>query len=192
MKEAGEAGVPSRHPRSSPMPCPARGCGCTSHLTCRPLCTPGWPRCTQGGDSGVAARRWLGVCQTSRTSSVLRERAGGHRAPAAMPDRDLLTAWLEGAPAWGREGFSSTRVGDPLFSILILEPGWLAYSSHSGGQHPTKDRDPPQPPAYPSHARKRRETQPPTLKPTAGGDAGFSGSAGLGEQRPLHGRGWDE
>lgn len=110
---------------------------CLSHLTCRPLCTPGWPRCTRGGGSGPAARCWLGVCRTSRTSSVLRERAGGRGAPAAVSDGDLLTGCTE--------GLSSTRVGDPLSSILILEPGWLASSSHSGGQHPTQREGPPSP-----------------------------------------------
>lgn len=81
-------------------------------------------------------------------------------------------------------------MGDPLSSIRILEPGWLA-SSHSGGQHPPKEKD-PQPSAHPSHPRKRRETQSPTLKPTAEGAAGVSVSAGPGQQRPLHGRGCDE
>lgn len=116
----------------------------------------------------------------------------GRGAPAAVSDGDLLTA-----PAWGREGLSSTRVrlGDPLSSIRILKRAWLASSSHIlipqwSSIHPK--RGTPQPSAHPSHPRKRRETQPPTLEPTAGGDAELSVSSGPGQQRPLHGRGCDE
>lgn len=99
--------------RQLSMPCPARGCRCPSHLTCRPLCTPGWPRCTRGGDSGAAARCWFGVCRTSRTSSVLRERARGRGSPSAMSDGDLLTAWL--CPSLG-ERFQQHQDGrSPLF-----------------------------------------------------------------------------
>lgn len=156
---------------------------CPSHLTCRPLCTPGWPRCTRGGDSGPAARCWLGVCRTSRTSSVLRERAGGRGAPAAVSDGDLLTgSWLR------RRAQQHQGVRSPLFHphpgarlAAILIPQWWPAS------HPK--RRSPQPSAHP---RKRRETQLPTLKPRAGGDAGLSVSAGPGQQRSLHGRGCDE
>lgn len=163
---------------------------CPSHLTCRPLCTPGWPRCTRGGDSGAAARCCFGVCRTSRTSSVLRERAGGHGAPAAMSDRDLLTVWLVGAPAWGRERLSSTRVGDPLSSIRILEPGWHPHPTVAASA-PPKEKDPPSPlPAH--HAPEREEKRTSHLKTHGRRGRGALRERGAGQQRPLHGRGCDE
>lgn len=109
---------------------------CLSHLTCRPLCTPGWPRCTRGGGSGPAARCWLGVCRTSRTSSVLRERAGGRGAPAAVSDGDLLTVVAQkgsAAPGWEIPSLPSSSWS---------QAGWHPHPTVVASI-PPKEKDPP-------------------------------------------------
>lgn len=75
-----------------------------------------------------------------------------------------------------------------------------AASCSQGGRHhhptlaastaPERRQGPPrpQPSAHPPHPGKRRETQPPTSKPAAGGDAGLAGrpeGPGLGSGSPC-------
>lgn len=132
MKEAGEAGVPCRQLPDA-LPCP-------SHLTCRPLCTPGWPRCTREGDSGAAARCWLGVCRTSRTSSVLRDRAGEHGAPAATSDGDLLTAGSWVPQPGGEKGSAAAGWRSPLLHPHP-EAGWHPHPTVAAST-PPKEKNP--------------------------------------------------
>ena len=159
-------------PAPSTPQCPAIpvAAGHPSHLTCQPLGTPGWPHYTRRGGSGAAAHHRLGVCQTSTTSSDLRERAGGdvgHPLPCRMGTSSPPGSWA--APAQGKGRLSTTGGGRGG----IRSPPRASWSQGSQHHHPTlaastplKQRQghthththahAPQPPAHPWQPREMR------------------------------------
>lgn len=178
MEEAGEAGVPSQHPAgprcpalpvSPDLPAPLHPRMATLHSgrglwAGRSLLARGLPNIEDIlGPAGESGGTWSTRCRVGwGPSHWLHRRAQQHQG--------------------GRSPLFHPHPGAKLAGILI--PQWWPAS------HPK--RRTPQPSAHPSHPRKRRETQLPTLKPRAGGGAGLSVSAGPGQQRSLHGRGCDE
>lgn len=162
----------------SPQGTGARGCGCPSHLTCRPLCSPGWPRCTRGGDSGAAARRWLGVCRTSRTSSVLRERAGDmeHPLPCQTGTFSVPGSWVP--QPGGEQGSAAPGWEIPsLPSASWSQAGWHPHPTAAAS---TEEKNPPAlcPPITPQKEKRNAASHLKTRRRRGRGALGERGAGG--------------